>query len=198
MSQLYKGVVTLEDNDILDLFFAREEAGIEQAKLKYGSRLFHSANNILRSTQDAEECVNDTFLKAWQVIPPSRPTMFGAFLAKISRNLAINIWRSKHASRRGGGDVGILLSELEDCIPTLTSFEPEVAYEAEQLTKAINSCVAAMDKTTRVAFILRYFHGQSVRDICERFKVSESKVKSILFRARKKLKAHLEKEGVAL
>lgn len=188
----------MEDEQIVELFFSRDESGIEEARKKYGKRLFYSAYSILRNKEDAEECVSDAFLKAWAVIPPNRPTMFGAFLAKISRNLAINVWRAKHASRRGGGDVGLLLSEMGDCIPALSSFEPEEAYDAAQLTRAINTCVAAMDKPMRVVFALRYFHGHAVLEICEKLNVSESNIKSVLFRARKRLKAHLEKEGVAL
>ena len=139
--------------------------------------------------------MNDTLLKAWQVIPPTRPTMFGAFLAKISRNLAINKWKSKTAARRGGGETDLMLSELEDCLPS-NQHEPERAYEDALLKQAINSYLASMEQTARIAFVLRYFHGESILSISERFNMSESKVKSMLFRARKKLAAHLEKEGV--
>jgi len=191
-------VENLEDGKILDMFFERRETAIEEAQLKYGRRLFRSAMNILGNSQDAEECVSDTLLKAWEVIPPSRPTMFGAFLAKISRNLAINKWKAKSAARRGGGEIDLMLSELEGCIPSTQAHEPEQAYEASLLTQSINTCLASMDQTARVVFVLRYFHGESIRSISERFDMSESKVKSLLFRARKKLSAHLEKEGVVL
>ena len=186
----------MEDSKILDMFFERKEQAMEETRLKYGSRLLRSAMNVVYNSQDAEECVNDTLLKAWQVIPPTRPTMFGAFLAKISRNLAINKWKAKTAVRRGGGEVDILLGELEDCIPSDKQHEPERAYEATQLTQSINSYLSSMEQTARIAFILRYFHGESILNISERFNMSESKVKSMLFRARKKLAAHLEKEGV--
>lgn len=185
----------MEDSKILDMFFERKEQAMEETRLKYGSRLFRSAMNVVYNNQDAEECVNDTLLKAWQVIPPTRPTMFGAFLAKISRNLAINKWKSKTAARRGGGEIDLMLSELEDCIPS-KQHEPERAYETALLTQTINSYLASMEQTARIAFVLRYFHGESILSISEHFNISESKVKSMLFRARNKLAAHLEKEGV--
>ena len=190
-------VIHLEDDKILDLFFERQEKALLETERKYGRRLFYTAMNILNSSTDAEECVNDTLLKAWESIPPHRPVMFGAFLAKITRNLSINKWKAKNAARRGGGEVDLLLSELEDCIPT-TNSTPEKEYESQLVTKAINNCLNSMEQTARAAFVLRYFHGESIISVCKRFDMSESKVKSLLFRARKKLKAHLEKEGVAL
>ena len=186
----------LEDREILDLYFNREEAALSETRLKYGMRMYKVAINILRLNEDAEEIVNDTLLKAWEAIPPSRPEFFGAFLAKISRNLSINKYQARGAAKRGGGEVSLFLSELGDCIPAQGG--PESEYESARVKDAINQGIAKLDKTARAAFILRYFHGESIRDVCERFGMSESKVKSILFRARKKLGAFLEKEGVVL
>lgn len=189
----------MEDYEILDLFFERREEALHETQLKYGQRMSRSAINILNNSQDAEECVNDALIKAWEAIPPNRPIMFGAFLSKITRNLSINKWKAKGVIRRGGGEVDLLFSELEDCIPLIKStLEPEQEYESHLVTKAINNYLGSMDQTVRVVFVLRYFHGESIRNICERFNMSESKVKSLLFRARKKLKTHLEKEGVVL
>ena len=188
----------MEDDKILDMFFERREAAIEEVQQKYGRRLFRTAMNILDNSQDAEECVSDTLFKAWEVIPPTRPTMFGAFLTKISRNLAINKWKAKSAARRGGGEIDLMLRELESCIPSTQAKEPEKEYEASILTQAINTCLASLDQSARVIFVLRYFHGESIRGISERFNMSESKVKSSLFRTRKKLSAYLEKEEVVL
>jgi len=188
----------LEDTEILDLFFARQEEAIDSAKRKYGQRLLRTSMNVLNNIQDAEECVNDTLFKAWQAIPPSRPTMFGAFLAKISRNLAINKWKAKNAARRGGNETTLMLGELEDCIPSTINDTPEAVYESGIVTTAINECLNSMEQGMRVAFVLRYFHGESIASICARFNMSESKTKSLLFRARKKLKTHLEKEGAIL
>jgi len=186
----------LEDHEILDLYFDRNESAITETRGKYGLRLYKVAINITRIHEDAEECVNDTLLKAWDAIPPTRPESFGAYLAKIARNLSINKWQARGAARRGGGEIALLLSELTDCIPAKGG--PEEEYESARVQEAINAGLATMDKTARAAFVLRYFHGESIRGVCERFNMSESKVKSILFRARKKLGAFLEKEGVSL
>ena len=186
----------MDDNKILDLFFERQENALENVRLKYGQRLLCTAMNILNNIQDSEECVSDTLLKAWEVIPPSRPTMLGAFLAKISRNIALNKWKAKNTERRGGGEIILVLGELEDCVPSSSSDSPEAEYDTNLTTAAINECLNTMDKTMRVVFVLRYFYGESIANIHTRFEISESKVKSMLFRARKKLKTHLEKEGV--
>ena len=189
-------MIKLEDHEILDLYFNRDEAAITETRGKYGLRIFKVSINILRAKEDAEECVNDTLLKAWEAIPPTRPEMLGAFLAKIARNLSINKWQARGAAKRGGGEASLILSELQDCIPAPGG--PEHEYESARTQEAINACLATMDKSTRAAFVLRYFHGESIRGVCERFGMSESKAKSVLFRARKKLGAYLEKEGVVL
>ena len=188
----------MDDDKILDLFFERQESALEKVRLKYGHRILRTAMNILSNIQDAEECVSDTLLKAWEAIPPSRPAMLDAFLVKISRNLAINKWRAKNAQRRGGGEIILVLSELGDCIPSPSSSSPEAKYDSNLTTLAINDCLNEMNQTMRVVFVLRYFHGESISDICMRFNISESKVKSMLYRSRKKLKTHLEKEGVVI
>ncbi|MDR2182538.1 MAG: RNA polymerase sigma factor [Clostridiales bacterium] len=186
----------MEDSMILEMFFRRQETAIAETRRKYGKRLFRTSMNILHSNEDAEECVNDTLFKAWEAIPPSRPTMFGAYLVKIARNLSINKWEIRSAAKRGGGEVNLLLSELEECLPSAGG--PEQEHEAALVTGAINTFLDNIDKTARVAFVLRYFHGESIRAISDRFQMSESKIKSILFRARKKLRTHLEKEGVVI
>ena len=186
----------MEDCMILDMFFGREESAIDETRRKYGKRLFRTCKNILHSNEDAEECVNDTLLKAWDAIPPSRPEMLGAYLVKIARNLSINKWEAKSAAKRGGGETNLVLSELEECISAPDG--PEQEHEANMVTEAINAFLHSIDKTARVAFVLRYFHGESIRAISDRFQMSESKIKSILFRTRKKLRTHLEKEGIAI
>ena len=188
----------MRDDDILDLFFQRNEDALSETRKKYGQGLHHTSMNILRSNEDAEECVSDTLFKAWEVIPPTRPTMLGAFLTKIARNIALNRWKASTAVRRGGGEVEQLLAELEDSIPSTALGMPEDEFESNFVMQAINDCLASMNQTMRVIFVLRYFYGESIADICKRSNMSESKVKSLLFRARKKLKIHLEKEGVAL
>ncbi|MCL2248752.1 MAG: RNA polymerase sigma factor [Oscillospiraceae bacterium] len=184
----------MEDHEILDLYFLRSEYAIEETKIKYGNRLQRTAMNILHNAEDAEECVNDTLFQAWEAIPPARPESLGAYLAKITRNLALNKWEANTAQKRGGGEVPLLLSELEDCVPTADS--PEETFEATLVTEAIDRYLSTLEVATRKLFVLRYFHGESIKEISSRFKISESKTKSILFRTRKKLGAFLEKEGI--
>jgi RNA polymerase sigma-70 factor (ECF subfamily) len=189
-------VIPLDDGVIIDLLFKRCETAIEETRRKYGQRLIRTANNILNNIEDAEECVSDALMKAWASIPPNRPEMLGAYLMKIVRNLSINRLESRNASKRGGGETDLLLSELEECLPSPTGTEDE--YESLVVTNAIGAFLNKQDKTARVAFILRYFHGDSINEITQRFKMNESKVKSILFRMRKKLRKHLEKEGIII
>jgi RNA polymerase sigma-70 factor (ECF subfamily) len=186
----------LDDGKIIGLFFDRDESAIEEVRNKYGKRLFRTAINILNNKEDAEECVSDTLLKAWESIPPSRPQILGAYLAKITRNRSLNIWEARKAAKRGGGEVTQLLGELEETVPSIHSTEGE--YEKSLATAAINAFLTKADKTARVAFVLRYFHGESIADIATRFGMGESKIKSILFRLRKKLRVYLEKEGITL
>jgi len=181
----------VDDGKIVELFFERQELAITETKIKYGNRLFRSSLNILYNTEDAEECVNDTLLKAWEAIPPNRPTKLGAFLAKIVRNLSLNKWKSRNTQRRGSGEVSFLLDELEECLPCGNSNNPEQEYESSRIVKAINACLYGMDLQMRMAFVERYFHGDSILDISLRHRISQSKVKSLLFRARKKLRTHL-------
>ena len=186
----------MDDNSILQLFGDRREDALEEVRYKYGSRLFRVAMNITKSREDADECVNDTLLRAWNAIPPQQPTLLGAFLAKITRNLALNRLESRTAARRGGGEMPLVLNELEECVPALAANRPEQAFENAEITAAVNAFVGTLDSAVRVQFVLRYFYGESINNIATRFKLSESSVKSTLFRTRKKLHAHLSKEGV--
>ncbi|MCL2566099.1 MAG: RNA polymerase sigma factor [Defluviitaleaceae bacterium] len=186
----------MEDSLIVDMFFKRQEAALFKAQEKYGKRIYTTAKNILLSDEDAKECANDTLLKAWDAIPPNRPSFLGAFLSKIARNLAINRWRAKNTQKRGSGEVDLLLSELTDCIPHLDS--PDKAYESSLVVESINICLGGMEQTARAVFVRRYFYGESIYSISKRFQIGESNVKSKLFRARKLLKEQLEKEGVVL
>lgn len=189
-------MILLDDREIVDLLTNRNETGIEETKRKYGRRLFVIAKNILHSNEDAEECVNDTLLKAWEMIPPNRPQMLGVYLMKIIRNLSINRYVAKKAAKRGGGETALLLGELEESVPSL--YTTEKAYDAALLTAEINAFLTKANKSARVLFVLRYFHGESISNLSTRLNISESKIKSILFRLRKKLRTHLEKEGVTV
>ena len=181
---------------ILDLYWTRAESAINETAKKYGNYCFAIANNILQNSEDAEECVNCAYLKAWDNIPPQRPGLLNSFLGKITRNLSLNKYKERKTKRRGGGEVALLFSELEDCIPSSDSVETE--YEASQVIEIINSCLLSMDSESRIVFVRRYWYADSIQAIATRFRMSESKVKSMLFRTRKALKISLETEGVIL
>ena len=189
-------MANIEDKIILNLFWERDEAALDQVKKKYGRSLHKVAYNILSNNHDAEECVNDTMHRAWEAIPPKRPNFLGAYLAKITRNLSFKRWRAAGAQKRGGGQADLMLSELEQAIPMAKTAEDEFDYNLTVST--INQFLRGMDTGNRVIFIRRYFFGDSIQDISQQLKSSESKVKSTLFRARQKLKIHLEKEGVVV
>ncbi|MCL1829291.1 MAG: sigma-70 family RNA polymerase sigma factor [Oscillospiraceae bacterium] len=186
----------MDDDMILDLYRARAESAINETAKKYGNYCFAIANNILQNNEDAEECVNDTYLKAWDSIPPQRPCIFSSFLGKITRNLSLNKYKERKTKKRGGGEIALLFSELEDCIPSNSNVESE--YESTQVIEIINSCLMSTDGESRIIFVRRYWYADTVKTIAARFRMSESKVKSMLFRTRKTLKTFLEKEGVIL
>ena len=186
----------MSDEQIVKLYVEKKEAALSESKKKYGARLFCVANNILHNREDSEEIVSDTLLKAWTHVPGVRPDKLGAFLAKICRNLSINKWKARSAQKRGSGEVDVVLGELEDFLGT--KFGPEQEFDWKHTIKSINACLEDMEKEMRIAFVLRYFYGESILSICGKQNASESKVKSILFRARKKLRSHLESEGVTV
>ena len=181
---------------IIDLYLERSESAINETALKYGNYCSKIAMNILHNKEDSEECVNDTYLKTWDSIPPQQPTKFSAFLGRITRNLSFNKYKARNTQKRGGSDMELLLSELEDCIPSESSVEME--YEAGQTAKIIDRFLTASTPENRILFVRRYWYTDSIADIAERFSMSESKVKSSLLRTRNKLKDYLEKEGVTL
>ena len=186
----------MDDDSILDLYWARSESAIDETSKKYGSYCLAIANNILQNNEDAEECVNDTYWKTWDTVPPQRPAIFRAFLGKIARNLSLNKYKERRAKKRGGDNIALLYSELEDCIPSGGSAETE--YESGLVVGAINSCLLSLDSGDRIVFVRRYWYADSIQAIAARFQMTESRVKSMLFRTRSKLKTHLEKEGVIL
>lgn len=186
----------MNDQEIIALYWAKEERAISATAEKYGNYCHIIAYNILYDYFDAEECVNDTYLRAWNSIPPQRPNRLDAFLGKITRNLDLNRYKHNHAAKRGGGQVEIALSELENCIPNVKGVE-QVAEEA-WLVSVINRFLFAQAKTKRNIFILRYWFLYSIRDIADMYGERESKIKSLLFRMRNELKKFLEKEDIYL
>lgn len=186
----------MNDQEIIALFWTRNERAIYVTAEKYGNYCHAIAYNILYNRLDAEECVNDTYLGAWNSIPPKKPNILTGFLGKITRNLALNRYKRDHAEKRGGGQVEIALSELENCIPDVKGVEQ--AVEEELLATVINKFLRAQAKNKRNVFVLRYWYLYPVKDIADMYGASESKIKAILFRMRNELRKTLEKEEISL
>lgn len=183
----------MEDNAIIELYWQRSEAAIAETSTKYGNYLHSISYNILANAEDAEECVNDTYNAAWHSMPPNRPSVLSVFLGSIARRISIDLWRKHNALRRGGGETALALDELEECIAVNTYVEQEI--ERRELNRVINDFLKALPGTERQVFMCRYWYMDSVSSISEQFGFSESKVKSMLFRTRKRLRTVLEKEG---
>lgn len=185
----------MEDTDIIDLYWQRDEQAITHTQQKYGNYCTKIANNILYDREDSLECVNDTWLKAWNAMPDERPNLLQAFLGAITRNLSLDRYRKNHASKRGNGETEMIFDEIRDC---LTTEGPEKHLESDLLTEHINSFLKKMEKESRIIFVRRYWYMDPVKEIANRYRISESKVKSSLLRSRKKLSAYLVKEGYRL
>ena len=182
----------MEDFKIVDLYWERSERAISETRTKYEKMLSGISYSLLKSREDAEECVNDTYLSAWNQMPSDRPTYLGAYLSKIIRALSIDKFRSRHSKRRGGFDE--LCAELDECISSGVSIEEQ--YDNEQLVRIINRFLESLSEERRVIFVRRYFYSDTVEQIAERMRISRSKVKTSLFRMREELKQILEKEGM--
>lgn len=186
----------LEDEKIVELYFERDEAAIEKTSEKYGKRLRAVSNGIVRDMENAEECENDTYLEAWNIIPPNEPkTYLYAFLARIIRNISLNFCRKKTALKRNAF-VCELSAEMEECIPSPDDMNCRIDDMA--FAEMMNKFLAELDSEKRKIFVRRYWYMDSVAEISEKFSISESKVKAVLFRIRKKLREFLEKEGYTL
>lgn len=184
----------MDDRQIVNLYWRRSEKAIEETALAYGSYCYSIAYNVLNNGADAEECVNDTYLDAWNSIPPHRPSVLSTFLGKITRRISIDKWRKSNAEKRGGGQAAVVLDELEECIPDKSDVEQTV--ETQLLADVINSFVKELPNREQRVFICRYWYMDSVEAIAARFGFSESKVKSMLYRTRQKLRERLIKEGL--
>ncbi len=185
----------LQDGEIVALYHARDEQAIAESARKYGIYCHSIAYAILHNDQDAEECVNDTYIRAWESMPPQRPSRLATYLGKLTRNLSISRYRRDHAQKRFEGYEAVL-DELGECIPdaeTTGELSDEVA-----MRDAINSFLASLPARTRVVFMRRYWYFCSVYAIARSLGMSESDVKVTLMRTRNKLREHLEKEGIYL
>lgn len=183
----------MEDARIVDLYWERSEKAIEETSIKYGNYCYSIAFHILANAEDAIESVNDTYLEAWNSMPPHRPALLATFLGKITRRVSIDRWRKQTAEKRGGGEIELALDELSDCVPSIQSVEHEI--EAAELAQSINDFVMSLPHMERRVFISRYWYLEPISVISRRYGFSQSKVKMMLHRQRKKLLAHLEREG---
>ena len=185
----------LEDSQIIGMYWARDPDAISETDVKYGKYCTRIAVNILESRNDAEECVNDTYLKTWDTIPPQRPESFPAFLGRIIRNIALDRYRYNNAQKRSS-KMDVMFSELEGCIPA--TCRAEEVLELHEVTEIINTFLASLSEEKRIIFVQRYWYAQPLRDIASKFGMTEGQVKSILHRLRSALRKALEKEGVSV
>ena len=184
----------MEDVEIIELYFDRNEAAITETAEKYDNYCYTIAFNVLSDEEDSKETVNDTYFETWNCIPPHRPTIFSAFIGKITRRLAISKWRKRTAEKRRGNEYGLSLEELSECVADQSNTERET--EEKEVIAVINQFLEGLPETQRNVFICRYWYMDSILSIAKQFHFSESKVKSMLMRTRKKLKQRLTKEGI--
>ena len=183
----------MEDRQIVALYWARDDDAIQETSLKYGSYCHSIAYTILQDRQDAQECVNDTYMDAWYAMPPSRPSVLATFLGKITRRISIDRWRVRNAQKRGGGELPLALDELGECVCDSTDVEAQV--QRGELIGAIHRFLDRLPDTERRIFLLRYWYLEPIRSIADRYGASQSKVASMLHRVRGKLRKQLEEEG---
>lgn len=184
----------MNDTEIVELYFARNENAIKETDAKYGRLCRSISYNILHNHEDTEDCVNDTYLGAWNAIPPTRPNNFAAFISRIARNLSLKRLEFMNCEKRSA-DVLVSLDELSSVLPD-ERFAPDV--NDENVGELISRFLRTQKETIRNVFIRRYYFFDSVKDIAKRFSFSESKVKNMLFQTRNKLKEYLIKEGVEI
>jgi RNA polymerase sigma-70 factor (ECF subfamily) len=183
----------MDDKRIVDLYFSRNEEAIIQTDKKYGHYCYCIAYSILANREDAEESVSDTYMTAWRQIPPRRPAVLSTFLGKITRHISIDRWRERSAYKRGGGEVPLVLEELEDCVAGVQNVELE--YARKEVIKAYIKFLDKLPITERRVFLCRYWYVESIEAIADKFGFSQSKVKTMLYRTRIKLRRQLAEEG---
>ncbi len=184
----------MEDNQIIALFFARDQAALACTQEKYGKRMLMLSHRITESPEDAQECVNDALLQAWQRIPPQQPAHLGAWLAKVTRHISLNLCEKRKAQKRSAA-VTELTQELQSCIPGALD---AVDWDNRALRDALNRFLKGLDGSSRYIFMRRYFFADSLQEIARRTGRSENNLASVLFRARNRLRVQLEKEGIPL
>lgn len=186
----------MEDSKIIALYWKRSEEAITQTEYKYGNYCRSISFHILQDEEDAKECVNDTYVKAWNAMPPQKPARLAAFLGKITRNLSLHRYEKRSAQKRGSGEMALALEELGECVSSREGTEQVI--DAAILTEVINHFLASLSKEHRKIFMRRYWYLSSIKEIAEDYHMTESKVKMVLLRTRNELKLQLEKEGISL
>ena len=186
----------MEDAAIVALFWDRDESAIAETKEKYGSYCYSIAYNILNNSEDSEECVNDTYLSAWRTIPPKKPSVLRTFLGRLTRNISIDLFRKKHADKRGSGNAYSLLDELSGCVSGTDNVNDDV--DAKEISGMISSFLGSIKETDRIIFVLRYWYGFPVDDISKKTGLSTNNVSVRLSRTRKALADHLRERGIIL
>lgn len=186
----------VNDIEIIQMYFERNEKAIEATAHKYGHYCTSIAYHILHNWSDCEECVNDTYLKAWNSIPPHRPSMLKLYLAKITRNCAFDLYKKMSADKRGGGEMIMILDELAECVSG--GIEPDKEFDKVEMLGAINSFLGTLSKEKCALFVRRYWYLESISEIAERYCMSENHVSVNLNRLRKKLRNYLMKRGFEL
>lgn len=176
----------MDDRDIIELFFQRDERALTETSGKYGTMCSRLARRILGSQQDAEECCNDVLLKLWNAIPPDRPQRFAAYIVRVVRNTALDLYEKLHAAKRGGTQTAVALEELEECLAAPDDVEE--AQSAAETGEMLNRFLADLPDQTRNIFVLRYVFLMPVKDIAKKTGASVSKVKVVLHRTRNALK----------
>ena len=189
-----QGGEIVKDADIVDLFWARDERAITEASIKYEKYCSAIARNILENQADVEESVNDTWLNAWNSMPPHRPAILQTFLGKITRFICLKRWRTLHSQKRGGGEVALAFEELSESIPDGNTIEDSL--NATELARILTAFLLQLSDNERDIFVCRYWYLDPISSICEQFHFSQSRVKTMLWRTRAKLKAYLIREGI--
>lgn len=186
----------MEDHEIITLYWQRNEGAIAATASKYSGYCGRVAQGILASPEDVEECLSDTWMAAWNAMPPHRPDRLSLFLGKITRSLAFDRFRAGRAEKRGGGELPLALEELADCVPTVPGAEQ--AVEDRELEQMINRFLHTLAERECNIFLRRYWYAEPLPDIARRYSLRLNTVKTSLYRSRMKLKRYLEKEGVSL
>ncbi len=186
----------MSDEQIMDLYCIRDEQAISETDIKYGGMLFTIAYNILHDSQDCEECKNDTYLGVWNAIPPSRPTVFFAFLSKIMRNIATNRFKEKMSQKRIPSELTISMEELQEAL--LSASTPDMEYSAKELGKMISEYIRGLTERQRFIFFARFYYAKTMDHIAKEYGTSSATVYREITRIKEGLKTHLERNGVYL